>query len=54
MPSQKGKVTKEELVKISDYMIATYPREKFVKTIREILRNDKLNALKSSPFSHQL
>ena len=50
MPSQKGKVTKEELAMISDYMIATYPREKFVKTIREILRNDKMNALKSSPF----
>ena len=25
MPSQKGKVSKEELAAISDYMIATYP-----------------------------
>jgi len=50
MPTQKGKVTKEELNAIADYLITTYPREKFVNTLREMQRNDKLNALKSSPF----
>jgi len=50
MPSQKGKVTKEELATISDYMIATYPREKFVKHLMEMLKNDAMNALKVSPF----
>lgn len=50
MPSQKGKVTKKELAVISDYMIKHYPREKFIQTIRAILRNDKMAALKNSPF----
>jgi len=50
MPSQKGKVTAEELDAIADYLIATYPREKFVTTLHEMMRNDKLNALKVSPF----
>ena len=50
MPTQKGKVTAEELDAIADYLIVTYPREKFVTTLKEMQRNDKLNALKSSPF----
>lgn len=50
MPSQKGKVSKEELLAISDYMIATYPREKFVRHLREMLKNDEMTALKASPF----
>ena len=50
MPSQKGKVTKEELSAISDYMIDTYPREKFVRHLKEMLKNDAMTALKASPF----
>ncbi len=50
MPSQKGKVTKEELATISEYMIATYPREQFVRHLKEMLKNDEMTALKSSPF----
>lgn len=50
MPSQKGKVTKKELNIISDYMIANYPREKFVRNLRAILKNDEMSALKDSPF----
>jgi hypothetical protein len=50
MPSQKGKVTKEELAVISDYMIDTYPREEFVNHLMEMLKNDQMTALKASPF----
>ena len=50
MPSQKGKVTKEELVKIADYLIEAYPKDAFVAMIKEIQTNGKMNALKSSPF----
>jgi mono/diheme cytochrome c family protein len=50
MPSQKGKVSEENLSIIADYMLENYPSKKFVKMITEILRNGKMNALKSSPF----
>lgn len=50
MPSQKGKVSREDLALISDYMIATYPREKFVRHLKEMLKNDAMTALKASPF----
>ena len=50
MPSQKGKVSKEELVKIADTLLATYPHAKFKTMIQEMQGNDKVNALKSSPF----
>jgi len=50
MPSLKGKVSQKDLESISAYMIATYPRAKFVRTIREILRNDKMRGLVNSPF----
>lgn len=50
MPSLKGKVSEKELESIAAYMIATYPRAKFVRTIREILRNDKMRGLVNSPF----
>ncbi len=50
MPSQKGLVTKEELEKIADEMLATYPHAKFKTMIKEMQGNDKVNALKSSPF----
>ena len=50
MPSLKGKVSPEDLATIADYMIDTYPSEGFVKMIKEIQRNDKMNALLNSPF----
>ncbi|GIU01512.1 hypothetical protein TSL6_20180 [Sulfurovum sp. TSL6] len=50
MPSLKGTVSKEELSKISDYLIEHYPSEEFVAMINEIQRNDKMNALQNSPF----
>ena len=50
MPSQKGQVTPEELAKIAETMLATYPHAKFKTMIKEMQSNDKINALKSSPF----
>ena len=50
MPSLKGKVSKKDLEVIAEYMIATYPNAGFVKMIKEILTNDKMNALQNSPF----
>jgi len=50
MPSQKGKVSKEELAKIADAMLEIYPRKPFVEMIKEIQSNDKVNTLVSSPF----
>jgi mono/diheme cytochrome c family protein len=50
MPSQKGKVTQEELALISTEMLTTYPHKKFVTMIKEMQSNDKVNALKGSPF----
>ena len=50
MPSQKGKVSKDELAKIADAMFEIYPRKPFVEMIKEIQSNDKVNALVSSPF----
>jgi len=50
MPSQKGKVTKEELDKIVDYVIANYPSKEFTALITEIQTNDKINGLINSPF----
>lgn len=50
MPSLKGKVSAEELNIIADYLIKSYPTDQFSRTIKEMLKNDKLTALKSSPF----
>lgn len=50
MPSLKESVSKEELSKISDYLIEHYPSKEFVEMINEIQRNDKMNALQNSPF----
>ncbi|MCF6244916.1 MAG: c-type cytochrome [Sulfurovum sp.] len=50
MPSQKGKVTKEELESIATELLSTYPHKKFVAMIKEMQGNDKINALKGSPF----
>jgi len=50
MPSQKGKVSKEELELISTEMLRRYPHPKFVSMIKEMLSNDKIKALKTSPF----
>lgn len=50
MPSLKGKVSEQDLVTIADHLIDNYPAEKFVGMIKEIQRNDKMNALLNSPF----
>jgi hypothetical protein len=50
MPSQKGNVKKEELVLIATEMLAQYPHPKFVVMIKEMLTNDKMKALQTSPF----
>ena len=50
MPSQKGKVSNEELAKIADTMLSTYPHAEFKTMIKEMQTNDKVNALKGSPF----
>ncbi|MCF6207192.1 MAG: c-type cytochrome [Sulfurovum sp.] len=50
MPSLKGKVTQKELKEIADYLLEKYPHPDFVRMIKEILKNDAMAALKSSPF----
>ncbi|KYJ87683.1 c-type cytochrome [Sulfurovum riftiae] len=50
MPSMKGQVTEAELNEIMDYLLETYPHPEFVSMLNEILKNDALAALKSSPF----
>ncbi len=50
MPSLKGKVSPEDLSIIADYMIGTFPNEGFADMIKEIQKNDKMNALLHSPF----
>jgi len=50
MPSLKGLVSKEELSVITDYLIETYPSQKFVKLITKMLVDGELNGLKNSPF----
>ncbi len=50
MPPLKGKVSPEDLATIAEHMIDTYPSEGFVTMIKEIQKNDKMNALLNSPF----
>jgi mono/diheme cytochrome c family protein len=50
MPSQKGKVSKEDLDKIANYIIEHYPTKEFSSLIKEMQTNGKLNSLKNSPF----
>lgn len=50
MPSQKGKVTEEELNSIAESMLANYPSKKFTAMIKEMQSNDKVNTLLNSPF----
>jgi len=50
MPSLKGKVSPEELDTIADTMLKVYPHKEFVALITEVLKNDRINALKNSPF----
>ncbi|HIQ47619.1 MAG TPA: c-type cytochrome [Sulfurovum sp.] len=50
MPSQKGNVSKEELALIAAEMLAKYPHPQFVSMIKEMLTNDKMKALQTSPF----
>jgi len=50
MPSMKGKVREDELEEIAEYLLKSYPHPAFVRMIKEILKNDAMAALKSSPF----
>lgn len=50
MPSLKGKVSEKDLGIIADHMMSNFPTAEFVAMIKEIQRNDKMNALRSSPF----
>ncbi len=50
MPSQKDKVSKEELLLIAEEMLIKYPHAQFVTMIKEMLSNDKIKSLKTSPF----
>ena len=50
MPSLKGKVSEKDLAIIAEHMIADYPSPEFKAMIREIQKNDKMNALMNSPF----
>ncbi len=50
MPSLKGEVSPEDLGVIAEYMLEAYPHEDFVVMIKEVFKNDKMNALQNSPF----
>ena len=50
MPSLKGKVSEQDLGSIADHMMANFPTPEFVTMIKEIQKNDKMNALLNSPF----
>jgi hypothetical protein len=50
MPSLKGKISESDLGSVADYMIANFPTPEFVTMIKEIQKNDKMNALLNSPF----
>ncbi len=50
MPSLKGKISQKDLAIIADHMIANYPSTEFKAMIKEIQKNDKMNALIHSPF----
>ncbi len=50
MPSLKGKISEADLGAVADHLIANFPSPKFVTMIKEIQRNDKMNALVNSPF----
>lgn len=50
MPTLKGKVSPKDLEKIVDYLVDTYPTKPFVSMLNQMLTNDKITALKNSPF----
>lgn len=50
MPSQKEKISKEDLDIVANYVLEKYPTPKFTSMIKEIQRNDKITALVNSPF----
>ena len=50
MPSLKGKVSQKDLAIIADHMIENFPSSEFVAMIKEVQKNDKMNALLNSPF----
>jgi hypothetical protein len=50
MPSLKGKVNREDLIKIATYLVEHYPNKSFVSMITSMQKNDKINQLQNSPF----
>ena len=50
MPSLKGKVSKEDLDKIAEYITQYFPTKEFSSLVKEMQTNGKLNSLKNSPF----
>ncbi len=50
MPSLKGKVSEQDLATIAEYVMANFPTPEFVTMIKEIQKNDQMNALMNSPF----
>lgn len=50
MPSLKGKVSQKDLETITEYVMETFPSSEFVAMIKEVQKNDKMNALLNSPF----
>ena len=50
MPSLKGKVSEQDLGIIADHMMVNFPTPEFVAMIKEVQKNDKMNALLNSPF----
>ena len=50
MPSLKGKISEQDLGSVADHMMANFPTLEFVRMIKEVQRNDKMNALLNSPF----
>lgn len=50
MPSLKGKVSVKDLATIAEHVMTNFPTPEFVAMIKEVQRNDKMNALLNSPF----
>jgi hypothetical protein len=50
MPSLKGKVSEQDLASIAEHIMTNFPSPEFVTMIKEIQKNDQMNALMNSPF----
>jgi len=50
MPSLKGKISNEELKKISNYLIENFPSKKFTEMMKEVKLYQEINELHHSTF----